>query len=884
MLFPITMLHARKMRGINMKKYVISVFSILFFAVMAMMLLIGSSSATDYSYSNPTGLGYSDSVNFIITNNNASNGEIAEITFGTFGTYTKNVRISNCNNCLYGMINSVTGDVWGTDEQGNVFYTTSSSVNYSAGFYSDYNSNPLYKVATLSSTTYTRKLTVDSSGNVYTNDGIIIKKFVKSLDYSSQTIYTLVDSLDYESVRGADIAAISVDSDNNIHLLIFVHGGSGMNYGYANHLVLSSSGTVIKRDTWIQQLSAAPGSVEGGMILDNVNSLSNYTFIYRNLDSGVYLKHNSTSGTVDIGGGALTGITSVSDIGYYNYQVYLLSPSQNLIRTYVTTYEGYQGGSPTVDEVSWSSDTYVAGDMGTYTWIVAGSSWNKLYGFIPYSQRIEIYKNGEIIKAVDVNSQTGTGYFTFDGTGTYKVMLTEYVALPISYFSNELASDSMVVRPAGESQLDVPGGVLKTGVKNTVRVLYGFTPDSEAGVMVYWKDWGGYVLELYAASGLPWGSWSWTSSPAIANTWYNMTFKPAHEGQYKLVLYDFNKGEVVTKYFTAKAVPNPPITNLTASYISVTKTVYSFGDAFSANYGIDNTNFSNGKNYLSIYNWDKGMYTSSYFLVSQIGSTGMIFSSAQSECSADYGCMGLQGYMYAISGNNSLRIVNNTGVDAGNIGVIASVNITINYVDSEGYGLDLSSYKPCTNQKVMAVISSPSNSTLDVYKNGVLKKTYNPTPGQDVSLTFLFIEAGSYELRLISSSNITKRVITVNVADCSSGGAGNGTGGGSGSGNGTGGLFDTAAGEIPGDFIYDIKAFIYSNVGKSKGTLAFLAFIIIGSFAAIFYWLTKHPVGAGIGVLGGIFFTISIGFLDKVAGVVIIVLAGLTFAGMMKKG
>ena len=117
-------------------------------------------SATDWTIGNPMGLGHTNRITdqFTLTNNNASAGFIDSIDLRSDGSYSRNSIFQNCNNCLYGMINPIDNTRWGSDEAGNVFYTTAiTPINYSSGFYAccdafgnPTNSNNLHRIATLS--------------------------------------------------------------------------------------------------------------------------------------------------------------------------------------------------------------------------------------------------------------------------------------------------------------------------------------------------------------------------------------------------------------------------------------------------------------------------------------------------------------------------------------------------------------------------------------------------------------------------------------------------------------------------------------------------------------------------------------------------------------
>jgi len=350
---------------IKMRKIILSLILIL--------ALSGIASATDWTYGNPTGLGYTNIISdqFVITNNNASTGSIRTVALSAFG-FTETDRIQNCNNCLYGVINPIDSTTWGTDEQGNVFYTDLiTPVDYSLGFYTlgiagtcqsaGGNCNRLFKVGSFSATTKSRKLTFDSSGNVYGYDGIAIYKFVKSLAYTPQLFYTISGAaLGSCDTRDSDlIIGLTMDISDNLYILLACRASSTA--GFIYRIKITSDGIYTSKVERSVSGNTVAGTFVGGGLVNDVNP-NNFTFAYYRSSPAVqeFLHYNSTAfSTV----AALTGITDISDIGYNNFQIYLSSPSQNLIRSYVTNFEGYgfSSGAPANPE----------GYTGTFSWLNA---------------------------------------------------------------------------------------------------------------------------------------------------------------------------------------------------------------------------------------------------------------------------------------------------------------------------------------------------------------------------------------------------------------------------------------------------------------------------------------------------------------------------------
>lgn len=359
------------------------------FLISILIILISSfiASATDWSIGNPRGIGYTNYITdeFVITNNNASasTGDISTYDLQSGGMFTSTSIFTGCVSCLYGFVNPIDNTRWGSDEAGNVFYTTSlTPINYSDGFFTagvsgtcyslGGNCNNLHRVASLSAATINRKMAFDSNGNVYIADGLTVYRYVKELDYSQQLFYTLVVGTDLLAYTGNacpgapcvyNVLSIQIDASNNVYILT---GSRGNNVatGSMSRIIVDSTKTKIKTELGVFTESAGPGlnagPVNGGMVLDNENPQSNYTYVFQAGNNSVYIMHNSSSGSVDLGGGALTGITDLGDIGYDNFQVFLSSPSQNLVRSYVTTYEGFA-----FSQIPTNPD----GITGTFTWV-----------------------------------------------------------------------------------------------------------------------------------------------------------------------------------------------------------------------------------------------------------------------------------------------------------------------------------------------------------------------------------------------------------------------------------------------------------------------------------------------------------------------------------
>lgn len=299
---------------------------------------------------------------FIFVNSNASASGSVDSAPLTAGYLTpRSIHMVNSTSVWSAVIDHVTPAtsgyrIFGTDKAGNVFYwSTNDAVDYSDGFYTccnifgdPTNSNPLYKIGTLSTSDYPRKIAIDSSGNVYTHDVGVIVRYVKELDYTQQTFYTLVSGTDYKPSTAPTINVgildLRFDASDNLHVLVGSRssGTSGTRQGYLSYTIINPSGVRVTSNLAIQNDTCSctlAGFEYGGLVIDATNPAQNYTYAYKKDGAGTFgLTHNSSTGNTTVA--TLTGITSLMSIEYYNNQIYLTSPVQNLIRSYATNYEG----------------------------------------------------------------------------------------------------------------------------------------------------------------------------------------------------------------------------------------------------------------------------------------------------------------------------------------------------------------------------------------------------------------------------------------------------------------------------------------------------------------------------------------------------------------
>ncbi|MCZ7402570.1 MAG: hypothetical protein O8C61_10150 [Candidatus Methanoperedens sp.] len=191
------------------------------------------------------------------------------------------------------------------------------------------------------------------------------------------------------------------------------------------------------------------------------------------------------------------------------------------------------------------------------------------------------------------------------------------------------------------------------------------------------------------------------------------------------------------------------------------------------------------------------------------------------------------------------------------------------------------------------IITDPKGAIF--YKGTVLNTSTNPTNPFVSVYKGVFLSTsvqGNYSVRLnrlnVSAGdgiNVTVDTDYTTVGNASGSGASpaetpygyNGTNSG-----GTGGF---ASDEVSGDFVGNYKQWVYSNFGTSSGSLFLVGIFHVIIFGVLCLVLSKGmPMMFGVGGLLGLGFSVSINFIPLVWGVIILVLAGMTFMGIMKKG
>jgi len=344
------------------------IFMMLFVVTNNFMVI--SANATDNSYFEPICItpSYNSDYVFQLTSNNASTGNMFEVGINGIGYFSPaNNRMSNGSDILCTVQSrTVTTNnivrVFGASENGKVWYFDNNLVDYSLGFYtlgpldlscsgSGGNCNPVYEIANLSVTTRNRRIIEDTSGNIYVNDGLTIYILQRSSGYAPTVFRTLVAGTDYTASKSSDeIIDMQIDSSGNIHALVggYMYCTAGQCSAFLSKTTMDSSGNFVFADKSI--ISHTTSGIlyatmrTGALVIDSTNGTHNYSIAYvyeygATIDDigTVTLQHHTASGLTTI---SATTLNSISDMEYFNGQLYLASWNEDIIRNYATTFVG----------------------------------------------------------------------------------------------------------------------------------------------------------------------------------------------------------------------------------------------------------------------------------------------------------------------------------------------------------------------------------------------------------------------------------------------------------------------------------------------------------------------------------------------------------------
>lgn len=361
-----------------------------------------------------------------------------------------------------------------------------------------------------------------------------------------------------------------------------------------------------------------------------------------------------------------------------------------------------------------------------------------------YTDDIYLIQPGNI-KKILVSSPPDSGYIKtndFPVSGEYQVTFERSV---LGLNPEILDSDTATVIAEQPSYIIV-NSTIPSNYPFNLTWLLGYTPVLQTinnGIEIYQASSGWLVDTCY-------------SSSITANTEYTCTATVPAEGDYKIVLREIGKGNVVTVYATALQQYNPPLNNITTSSLSIDKTTYYRGDAMQIIFEIDNTNYSNYMTYYAFWNTTQNRNVANYKLDGmQSGTVYNVLGSYLDSWDFTRTIVGTGDY------NISLMAKNNTD----NF-VISSVNFS--YVDANRRGISMS-FKDktvCTKDSQTINYIITENLTLSIQESatGKIVSTYNIS--ESGTLRYRTTKTGVYLVSLQAGDGTIQALDDYTVSNC----------------------------------------------------------------------------------------------------------------------
>lgn len=424
----------------------------------------------------------------------------------------------------------------------------------------------------------------------------------------------------------------------------------------------------------------------------------------------------------------------------------------------------YEDAPLAEDTIEWGADSYVVDDTGSYSWSLSDSNWDTWL----YSKKASIYRDETLVHEVSLSEQADTFYYTFEEEGSFTVKLRHTSAL-LPHVT--IDTDTVLVSPIGESYISVTNTTIYINTPIGFQFSYGFTPlPVSPGV---WSSATSIeARKLIDGDWITVNRWFYPDLDSVTpNVLYTYTIGTigvysdsmlTSEGEYIFYLTDFNHGDVAsTNVYTVEYQSGMPTENITTTYLNILSgETYLFDDLFTFKCGIDNTNFTNGINYIEIYNYDHDIITQSALLFKQSWyKDGYIFPMTDEDPTEQF----QYGIIIAFPGNNTMRIRHD---DINGSTELVHDNFTLSENNIRGYGLKLSAYEACINEAVTIWVTIPSDSNLTIYSpTGTEIKTYNLNAS--TTITYYFPVSGQYDLKLVPSGlNYAERTATIYISDC----------------------------------------------------------------------------------------------------------------------
>ena len=463
-------------------------------------------------------------------------------------------------------------------------------------------------------------------------------------------------------------------------------------------------------------------------------------------------------------------IQDAGDDTYYNVSV-RASTSADVNTWRLDDFFVSSVASSSTNSISWGSDEYFSGDLGTITYLITDSEWS-CTTCLAYQIRANIMKGDIVVESQVLSAQAGTLYYPFsdktEDFGGYTVKLMSYFDgyYLLGLSGTELYSDTTALRGIGTSKIIINSSVV-VGQPQTIQFYYGFTVNGACalcGIKVSRLNPDGYYQESF-------NSITIVSGCCTAGTLYNIPITFRNPGTYKLELFHIMKGIVATITTTAIVINNPTTQNLTTSFINITKTSYILGDEISGNYGVNNANWTNSSYtfYMRVHSYDFGT-DSDKLITNQISGFSKKLASIDKECSTELAlgayssCREYTDTFTAMQGANRISVVakTSTGIET----EMTGINFTLDVKDAQGYGISPDKYTTCAKSAVKFTIYSPLPANFTIHDSSlvqVFSKKINATSG--IVVPFTFKKADTYTVTLDKPDG-TNLFLQVKIISC----------------------------------------------------------------------------------------------------------------------
>jgi len=412
--------------------------------------------------------------------------------------------------------------------------------------------------------------------------------------------------------------------------------------------------------------------------------------------------------------------------------------------------------------ILWNHDNYTLNDIATIQYLIESSILNFAYNF-----NIRIYDNSgtEVNRFdnLDVSTLSGSVQYQLNSVGNYRAEFYQSLCV-LGICADTLLDTKSVSVNLYPSYITINSPVI-AGKSFNASYIFGnaVLAQGELNSVVIQKLTNGQLL--------PFSTTSLGNNNINVSTSYNISLIVDSKGSYTATLFDISRGNIATTQFNAVEGFIPPTNNLSTSFIKTDKDSYLLDDEIIVSYGLDNTNYSNGSlsKYVAFYNYDNNVYD----IIFSNGIAIPIYSQLdifKTPIMASATCTGSDIQCYEsttrnfLTGNTGvqLRAKTSTGTDI----LLAEHNITINKVDSSGYGLVIGKTQLCLNEETSISVYSPTDGQLFIwitnsYGGRTLIKGYSFNTNKTVK--FQSSTAGNYPIELLDSNGSTYQENWINV-------------------------------------------------------------------------------------------------------------------------